>query len=82
VQREFFCSELIAKAYKEVGLLETTKASCQFMPGDFSSKNEIKLSGDSYLDEELVIMLDQRSIEDEKESRIRQTESIPPTKVE
>lgn len=34
--REFFCSELIAKAYKEVGILDTEVASWKFMPVDFS----------------------------------------------
>jgi hypothetical protein len=34
--REFFCSELIAKAYKEVGILNTEVASWKFMPVDFS----------------------------------------------
>jgi hypothetical protein len=35
-RRAFFCSELIAKIYKEVGLLETGLSSPNFLPGDFS----------------------------------------------
>ena len=38
-ERQFFCSELIAKAYKECGLLTTDFASCQFMPADFSKES-------------------------------------------
>ena len=37
-EREFFCSELIAKAYKEVGILNTDVASWKFMPVDFSKQ--------------------------------------------
>lgn len=37
-EREFFCSELIAKAYKEVGILNTEVASWKFMPVDFSKQ--------------------------------------------
>ena len=31
-KRPFFCSELVAKAFKELGLLKTERACCQFMP--------------------------------------------------
>jgi hypothetical protein len=37
-ERQFFCSELIAKAYKEVGILNTDTASWKFMPVDFSKQ--------------------------------------------
>ena len=37
--RTFFCSELIAKAYKVLGIIEDDKASCKYYPGSFSSKS-------------------------------------------
>ena len=36
-KRKFFCSELIVKAYKELGLLNTTKTSSSFSPHDLSA---------------------------------------------
>ena len=36
--RGFFCSELVAKAYKTVGLLEPKRASSKYWPVDFSQK--------------------------------------------
>ena len=42
--RTFFCSELVAKAFKELGILENDNTSCaKFYPHDFSAK------GDSFL---------------------------------
>ena len=35
-KRKFFCSELVAKAYKELGLMKTEKASSSYMPNDLS----------------------------------------------
>ena len=35
-----FCSELVAEAYKRMGLLVTDKLSNEFTPDDFSSKNK------------------------------------------
>ena len=44
-QRQFFCSELVAKAFKEMGLLKTAKASSTFYPSSFSIKNKLQLEG-------------------------------------
>ena len=33
----FFCSELVAEAYKRMGLLPDTVTSNKFLPGDFAS---------------------------------------------
>ena len=38
-----FCSELVAAAYKKMGLLDTTKLSNEFTPDDFSSSNDADL---------------------------------------
>lgn len=37
-ERTFFCSELVAKAFKEVGILENVDSSTKFRPGTFSQK--------------------------------------------
>jgi hypothetical protein len=44
-KRDFFCSELIVKCYKEMGILKTNKSSSTFTPQDLSitAKNPIKL---------------------------------------
>jgi hypothetical protein len=47
-ERGFFCSELIAKAYKECGILSTDSASCQFFPTDFSKEGtKLQLRADA-----------------------------------
>ena len=39
--RTFFCSELVAKAFKILGILEDDeKSSAKFFPGDFSQKRQ------------------------------------------
>lgn len=60
--REFFCSELIAKAFKECGLLATDVASCQFMPADFSKEKKLKLEKGAKLGEELMITFDEEDL--------------------
>lgn len=58
--RQFFCSELVAKAYKVCGLINTERASCQFLPADFSSCKLSKLENGSSLKEELLIVMDKK----------------------
>lgn len=79
-QRQFFCSELIAKAYKECGLLATDNACCQFFPADFSKENasKLKLEREAKLGDELMIMFDEEDIkvkraEYQKEEEARQS---------
>ena len=56
-ERTFFCSELVAKAYKELGLLEPAKSATQYWPGCFSRKGGlVLLRGD--LGPETVICFD------------------------
>ena len=38
-----FCSELVAEAYKRMGILDTTKLSSEFTPDDFSSARDYNL---------------------------------------
>ena len=39
-----FCSELVAEAYKRMGILKTDKLSNEFTPDDFSSARDSKLT--------------------------------------
>lgn len=39
--RDFFCSELVAKAFKVTGIIEDDDTSCtQFYPGTFDQKHD------------------------------------------
>ena len=57
--KSFFCSELVATAYKRLGLLEKEKAASQYWPGEFSAENpetQIKFSkADTHLGLEKII---------------------------
>ena len=41
--KTYFCSELVARLYKEIGLLDPNKASTTYYPIDFSEKGSIRL---------------------------------------
>ncbi len=59
--RTFFCSELIAKAYKVLGVIEDDDKSCaKFYPGCFSSKNNntLRFKPGMNLESELNIIID------------------------
>lgn len=56
--RNFFCSELIVKCYKEMGMLETERASTTFTPQDLSisAKDPFVLTKDyELLDDQLIL---------------------------
>jgi len=53
----FFCSELIAAAYKSVGLLNPFVASTRYLPVSFSEKKGLKLLRDSSLSNEFGLAL-------------------------
>ena len=58
--RTFFCSELVAKAYKYAGIMAPTDtASSNFKPSNFSSTNDqlIKLVEGASLTREILIVL-------------------------
>lgn len=42
-ERGYFCSELVAKVYKELGLLEKEKASSSYWPVDFTARGGLNL---------------------------------------
>ena len=39
--RSFFCSELIAKAYKVMGLITDPRPSMKYYPGTFSARSDL-----------------------------------------
>lgn len=54
--RSFFCSELVAKAFKCLRIIEDDDTSCtQFYPGTFSSKGDsfLKLTPGTSIESEL-----------------------------
>lgn len=56
--KTFFCSELIATAFKRCGLMENKKAASRYWPGDFSNEDRnksIKLINGASFGEELTI---------------------------
>jgi hypothetical protein len=53
--RTFFCSELVAKAFKVLGIIENDSSSCaNYYPKHFSKKGDklLKLTKDTSIDEE------------------------------
>jgi len=57
-QRTYFCSELVAKCLKRVGLLRPNPASCQYLPCDFSGAKSIELLEGCNFGEEVVMRFD------------------------
>ena len=53
--RTFFCSELVAKAYKCMGILPDDKASSNYYPNWFSSEKKLPLLKDAVLGPELIV---------------------------
>ena len=52
--RTFFWSELIAKAFKTLGIFITNKSSAKIYPSHFSSRKRLELTN-AVLGEELII---------------------------
>lgn len=55
--QDFFCSELVAKAYKQMKLLKTDKGSQTFWPVDFTMRGALALEAGAYLGLERLILL-------------------------
>ena len=49
----YFCSSLVAKLYKKLGLLEPNVSSNRYMPYNFSEKEKLSILNDKYGDAEL-----------------------------
>lgn len=58
--RTFFCSELVAKAFKILGIILDDDKSCtQYYPHHFSTKGSIlNLTPGTVIDEELQVIVD------------------------
>ena len=57
--KTYFCSELVARLYKEMGLLDPEKSSTQYYPVDFSDSGNLKLKlPDSSLGNEVYLSFD------------------------
>ena len=54
----YFCSELIASAYKRVGLLGEEEVASKIWPGGFSTEKKLQLRDGASLGEELLIDFD------------------------
>lgn len=57
--KSYFCSELVASAYKSLGLLPKDMSSAQYWPGSFSSRSGLKLLDGSHLEDEQIIEFDE-----------------------
>ncbi len=53
--KTFFCSELVASIYKNLGLLPRERAASNYWPVDFSQKSKLKLLDGAYLEQEKLI---------------------------
>ena len=51
----YFCSQLVAYAYKIMGLLEEEISSGQYWPGSFGAKSDLKLLKGANLGPEKLI---------------------------
>lgn len=51
----FFCSELVAKTYKEMGILSAEMSSGTYLPASFCMKKALNLINGATLGEELLI---------------------------
>lgn len=59
--RGYFCSELVAKAFKSVGLLDEKKSSGRYWPVDFSERSELKLKKGAKLGPEQTVILNKHT---------------------
>lgn len=67
-ERTFFCSELVAKAYKILGIIEDDNVSCtQYMPGSFSQKGDkvLKLCPDVSIEHEKLVIMEREDLNSE-----------------
>ena len=63
--RTFFCSELLAKAFKCLGIIEDDDTNCaRFMPHNFSSRGDkmLKLTPGTTVEEEQQIIVDNNDL--------------------
>ncbi|CAD8180998.1 unnamed protein product [Paramecium octaurelia] len=57
-KRSYFCSELVAKAYKEMGLLDQLKSSTRYYPNDFTQEKQLQLLQGATLSPEFLVIFE------------------------
>ena len=71
--RTFFCSELVAKAFKILGIMEDDKkSSAKYFPGNFSTKsaNTLNLTKGTTIESELMVIVDRDALISQNEAEI------------
>lgn len=71
--RAFFCSELQAKAYKLMGVIEDDNtSSTQFFPGTFTSKHDsfLKLKPGVSIEGEQLVIVHREDLESELQNKL------------
>ena len=66
--RTFFCSELVAKAFKVLKIIENDDTACSsYMPGSFSSKGDsvLKLTSGTSIEPEMLIIMETADLYDD-----------------
>ena len=53
--KSYFCSELVASAFKRIGLLPENVSATQYWPNNFASNSTLNLQKDAYLGDEYLI---------------------------
>lgn len=53
--KSYFCSELVASAYKCMGILPKDISASQYWPGTFSNKGKLNFLMNSKLEDEQII---------------------------
>lgn len=53
-KRTYFCSELVAKCFKDLGLLSNSKSSTQYWPIDFTEDRTLDLIGAEFGPQQLI----------------------------
>jgi len=51
----YFCSELVASAYKKIGVLPESVAASNYYPSTFAARSGLKLTNDAELSDEVMI---------------------------
>ena len=51
----FFCSQLVAAAYLNMGIINYEKSTLRYFPGNFSQSSEMTLNDDFFLGPEIII---------------------------
>lgn len=62
--RTYFCSELIAALYKQLGLFEPKKPSSSYIPKDFTDKGSLNMINNTALEPERRIIFNEKLLKE------------------